>query len=317
MDQVREVLRYHHYSIRTEKTYCQWIERYIRFFNSKIHPKDMGKHEIELFLSHLAVEEHVAKATQDQAFNAIIFLYDKVLLIPIRDKIQATRSKKKKNMPTVLTPEEIKHLFKFINGTSLLMCQLVYASGLRNSELIRLRIHDLDFGNHQIVVRDGKGSKDRTTLFPELLHKPMNKHLEQVKALHESDLQNGLGEVYMPYALARKFPNADKSWIWQYVFPSKSISTDPRSGKKRRHHIHDNTPKSILSRANRYAKIPKRISPHVLRHSFATRLLEKGVNIRAVQEFLGHKNVSTTQIYTHVMNKKAMNYQSPIDDILD
>ncbi|MFQ5714171.1 MAG: integron integrase [Candidatus Scalinduaceae bacterium] len=315
LDQVREVLRYHHYSIRTEETYINWITKYIKYHNKK-HPKEMGKQEIETFLSHLAINQNVSKATQDQAFNALLFLYDKVLFIPIKDQIQATRAKKQKRIPIVLTPEEIKQLFQYLEGTNLLMCQIMYASGLRNIELIRLRVHDLDFSNQQIIVRDGKGNHDRTTLFPEPLHEPMTQHLKKIKAIHEHDIKNGYGEVYLPYALEKKFPNANKSWIWQYVFPSKTISKDPRSKKMRRHHLHENTLKKIMYQANQYAKIPKRVSPHVLRHSFATRLLEKGMNIRLVQEFLGHKDVSTTQIYTHVMNKKLQNIQSPIFDII-
>ena len=315
LDKVREVLRYHHYSFRTEETYINWITKYIKFHNKK-HPKEMGKHEIEAFLSHLATHRNVAKATQDQAFNALLFLYEKVIFIPIKHSIQATRSKKKKRIPIVMAPDEIKKLFQHLEGTALLMCQLMYGSGLRNIELIRLRVHDLDFKNHQLTVRDGKGNQDRITLFHESLHKPMKNHLERVKALHESDLENGYGEAYLPYALERKYKNANKSWIWQYIFPSKTISKDFRSHSKRRHHLHENTLNKILNKANQYAKIPKRISAHVLRHSFATRMLEKGTNIRIVQELLGHKDVSTTQIYTHVMNKKLMKYQSPLEDIL-
>jgi len=296
-----------------------WFKNGISYtikLHDKKHSKDMGKNEIEAFLSHLAMNLHVSKSTQDQAFNALIFLYNNVLFAPIQDEIQATRSKKPKRIPIVLTPDEIKKLFHYLKGTPLLMCQLMYASGLRTIELIRLRVHDLDFNNYQVIVRDGKGNEDRTTLFPKQLHSPVKQHLERVKNLHEHDLNNGFGEVYLPYALERKFPKANKSLIWQYIFPSKSISKDPRSGKMRRHHVHENTLKKTLSKANQYAKIPKRVSPRVLRHSFATRLLEKGMDIRSVQELLGHKDVSTTQIYTHVMNKKYQNYMNPIEDII-
>ena len=315
LDKVKEVLRYHHYSIRTEHTYTNWIIKYVKY-NNKKHPRNMGKHEIEKYLSHLAIDLNVAKSTQDQAFNALLFLYEKVLLMPIQDKIQATRSKKNPKLPVVLTPEEIKRLFQFLEGTPLLMCQLMYATGMRVIELIRLRVQDLDFQNYQIIVRDGKGNNDRSTIFPKQLHGYLHKHLEKVKLLHENDLDDGFGEVFLPYALNKKYPNASKSWVWQYVFPSKTISTDPRSGKKRRHHIFEGTVSKILYNANKYAKIPKRVSPHVLRHSFATRMLEKGKNIRLVQELLGHKDVSTTQIYTHVMNKDLKNIDSPIEDIL-
>ena len=314
LDQVREVLRYHHYAIRTEEAYINWIVKYVKFHNKK-NPKTMGKLEIEQFLTYLAKECNVSKSTQDQAFNALLFLHEKVIFQPIKDKIQASRAKKRKKIPTVLSIEEIKLLFKYMEDTPLLMCRIMYATGLRNIELIRLRIHALDFTNEQILVFDGKGNRDRTTLFPRPLHEPLMKHLERVKSLHKYDLEHGFGEVYLPNALEKKFKNAHKSWIWQYVFPSKSISTDPRSGKKRRHHIHENTLKQIIVRANRFAKIPKRISPHVLRHSFATHLLEKGIDIRTVQELLGHKDVSTTQIYTHVMNKSTLNEQSPIYNI--
>ena len=314
LDQVREVLRYHHYSIRTEEAYINWIVKYIKFHNKK-NPKNLGKLEIEQFLTNLAKEYIVSKSTQDQAFHALLFLYEKVIFQPIKDQIQAVRAKKNRKMPTVLSMEEIKILFKYLQDTPLLMCRLMYATGLRNIELIRLRINALDFENEQITVFDGKGNKDRTTLFPQPLHEPLIKHLERVKSLHQYDLENGFGEVYLPYAIEKKFRNAQRSWIWQYVFPSKVISTDPRSGKKRRHHIHENTLKQIIFRANRFAKIPKRISPHVLRHSFATHLLEKGIDIRIVQDLLGHKDISTTQIYTHVMNKSKINAQSPIYDI--
>lgn len=314
LDQVREVLRYHHYSIRTEESYVSWVLKYIKY-HSKKHPNTMGKKEIEDFLSHLAINLNVSKATQDQAFNALLFLYEKVLFIPIKNNIQATRSKKKKNLPVVLTKEEIKILFQYMEGTRHLMCLLMYGSGLRLIELIRLRVNDLDFKNSQIIVRDGKGNQDRTTLLPKSLHEQLYKHLERVKLIHEHDIKNGYGEVYLPYALERKYKNASKSWIWQYIFPSKTISKDPRSGKIRRHHIHENTIGKILTQANQYAKIPKRISPHVLRHSFATQMLETGTNIRIVQELLGHKDVSTTQIYTHVMNKSEI--KSPLEFLND
>ena len=314
IDQVREVLRYHHYSYRTEETYVKWIIRFIRF-NELKHPKTMGKHEVEKFLSYLASHRNVSKSTQNQALNAILFLYDKVLLLPINNKVEAARSKKQKRLPTVLTKKEMKTLIQYMDGTHLLMCKLMYASGLRAMELVRLRIQDLDFENHQIIVRDGKGNHDRSTIFPKPLHEPMKKHLLRVKQLHNQDLQNNLGEVYLPYALQRKFPQAGKSWIWQYVFPSKSIAKDPRADKIRRHHIHESTLQKIISQANTFAKVPKRISPHVFRHSFATHMLENGANIRLVQELLGHKDVSTTQIYTHVMNKDLRNIKSPLLDL--
>ena len=314
MDQVREVLRYHHYSIRTEEAYVRWILQFIRFHH-KQHPKNLGKTEIEGFLSYLASERHVAAATQNQAMNAIIFLYKRVLDMPIDDRIEALRAKKPKRLPTVLSRAEIRNLMSNMKGTNHLMAMLLYGSGLRLMECIRLRVMDIDFDNHLIVVRDGKGNKDRSTLLPEILQKKLKHHLVKVKNIHQQDLEDGFGEVYLPNALSIKLKGAAKSWHWQYVFPSRRLSVDPRSGITRRHHIDETTLQKAVANAAKKAEIGKRASCHTLRHSFATHLLEDGVNIRILQELLGHKDVSTTEIYTHVMNKGFSDVQSPLENL--
>ena len=316
LGQVREVLRYHHYAIRTEKAYVSWILQFIRF-NGTRHPREMGKPEIERFLSHLSVNRNVAAATQCQALNAIVFLYRDVLDMPVSDQLAPVKARKQKRLPTVLARDEVNRLIIAMKGTHRLMAKLMYGSGLRLMEVLRLRVHDLDFANKQIIVRDGKGNKDRSTLFPELLHKQVRAHLERVKALHEKDLNDGYGEVYLPNALAKKYPNAAKSWGWQYAFPSKSLSRDPRSHKTRRHHSHESGLQKAVKNASLDAEIVKRATCHTLRHSFATCLLEDGVNIRVLQELLGHKDVSTTEIYTHVMDKSFQNIDSPLQGLDD
>ncbi len=314
MDQVREVLRYHHYSIRTEEAYVRWILQFIHF-HKKQHPKNLGKTEIENFLSYLATDRQVAAATQNQAMNAIIFLYKRVLDMPIDDRIEALRAKKPKRLPTVLSRVEIRNLMSHMKGTNHLMAMLLYGSGLRLMECVRLRVMDIDFDNHLIVVRDGKGNKDRSTLLPEILLKKLKHHLVKVKKIHQQDLEEGYGEVYLPNALSTKLKKAAKSWKWQYVFPSQRLSVDPRSGKTRRHHIDETTLQKAVSNAAKKTEIVKRASCHTLRHSFATHLLEDGVNIRVLQELLGHKDVSTTEIYTHVMNKGFSDIQSPLENL--
>jgi integron integrase len=311
MDQVREVLRYHHYAIRTEQAYVGWILQFIRF-NGKRHPTQMRKPEIERFLSHLAMNRNVAPSTQNQAMNAILFLYKHVLDLPIEDEIQAIRSRKPKRLPTVLSRSEAALLINSLEGTVQLMAKLLYGSGLRLMEVLRLRVQDLDFANQQLLIRDSKGNKDRATLLPEPLHEPLIDHLSRVKALHDKDLLDGFGEVYLPHALSRKYPRAGKSWGWQYIFPSKNISVDPRSGVLRRHHVNESTLQKAVRAASNRANIAKRISCHSLRHSFATHMLEDGVNIRLLQELLGHSDVRTTEIYTHVMNKDIRQIKSPL-----
>ena len=313
MDQVRETLRFYHYAYNTEKSYTNWILKFIRF-NGKRHPKEMGKLEIERFLSHLAVNRDVAAATQNQAFNAIIFLYKKVLAMDVDFNLRATHANKRKNLPSVLNYEEVEKLIKCMSGTAKVLAGLMYGSGLRSLEVIRLRVQDLDFENKQIYVRNPKGGADRTTLFPDYLHKPLLKQIEKVKNLHERDLVAGYGEVYLPTAIRRKYKKASVSIGWQYLFPSKVRSADPRSGKVMRHHLYKTVLQKAIARAKEESGIIKRISPHTLRHSFATRLLEKGENIRVLQKLLGHKDVKTTEIYTHVMNKDHSGIISPLDD---
>ncbi|MFQ5587656.1 MAG: integron integrase, partial [Nitrospiria bacterium] len=311
MDQVRETLRYHHYAIRTEKTYMQWIIKFIKF-NDMRHPKEMGKSEIERFLSHLAIERHVAAATQRQAMNAVLFLYREVLHSPVDDEIAPVWAKKARRLPTVLSQHEVELLLRRIDGTHQLMAKLLYGSGLRLMEVVRLRVQDLDFSSRLIIVRDGKGNKDRATLLPVPLHTPLKNHLLRVRQLHDSDLKNGYGAVYLPNALMQKYPKAATTWGWQYVFPSKSRAKDPRDGVIRRHHAHETGLQKAVSAAKKSAGIVKRASCHTLRHSFATHLLESGVNIRVLQELLGHADVSTTEIYTHVLTQNLGGIQSPL-----
>ena len=313
MDQVRETLRFYHYAYSTEKSYVDWILKFIRFSGKK-HPKEMGKYEIERFLSHLAVNRNVAAATQNQAFNAIMFLYIKVLDMPMDLDIRARRTTKGKKLPTVLSKSEAKSLLSCMTGTAKTLAYLMYGSGLRSLEVVRLRIHDIDFDNNQIYVRNAKGDKDRTTIFPDALHQLIRVQIEVAKKLHDKDLAEGYGEVYLPDALSRKYSKANISLGWQYLFPSKVRSTDPRSGKVMRHHLYKTVLQKAVSNARREANIIKRISPHTLRHSFATHLLENGENIRVLQVLLGHNDVKTTEIYTHVMKTNHDSVRSPLDD---
>ncbi len=314
LDQLREVLRYHHYAYRTEQAYVSWVYKFIKFSGTR-HPKEMGKAEIEKFLSHLAMEKKVAAATQSQAMNAILFLYKEVLDMPVNDKLAPVKTRKPKKLPTVLTRGEVKRLFTTMDGIHLQMAKILYGGGLRLLEAIRLRVQDLDFGNKQIIVRDGKGNKDRSTLFPENLHPFLKAQLQKVKIMHEEDLKNGHGGVYLPEALSRKYRGASKAWVWQYVFPSKKLSLDPRGGETRRHHVNESGLQRAIYAASKNVGISKRVSPHTLRHSFATHLLESGVNIRMLQELLGRSDVSTTEIYTHVMNRDLSGIKSPLTEI--
>jgi len=315
MDQVREVLRYHQYAYRTEDTYGQWILRYIHFFGGQTHPRELGVKEVERFLSHLVVEGKVSASTQRQALNALVFLYREVLDLPIDGEIAPIRSKKQKRPPTVLTKEEVSCLLLRMEGTHLLMAKLLYGSGLRLMECIRLRIQDLDFGQGKIFVRGGKGGKDRTTIFPRNIQEELKIHVERVVTLHHRDLEEGFGEVYLPHALAKKYPNAPRETNWQYLFPSKKRSIDPRSGREMRHHVLESGLQKAVKKALRQTNIHKRATCHTLRHSFATHLLEGGVNIRTLQELLGHADLKTTEIYTHVMQHNLDTLKSPLDSL--
>lgn len=313
MDQVREVLRYYHYAYRTEQTYCQWILRFIYFFGGKTHPKLLGTKDVEKFLSHLTSNRKVSASTQRQALNALVFLYRYVLDKPLENDISPVRSKRHPRPPTVLTKGEIHSLFSSMDGKHLLMARLIYGAGLRLMECIRLRIKDVDFGQNLIFVRGGKGGKDRTTLLPGAIREEMRTHIEAVKTLHHHDLEEGFGEVSIPEGLSRKYRNAGREIGWQWVFPSRDRSKDPRSGKVMRHHVLESGLQKAVKRASMRAGITKNAGCHTLRHSFATHMLEGGTNIRMLQELLGHANVKTTEIYTHVMSKDIRQLQSPLD----
>jgi integron integrase len=314
LDQVRDVIRKKHYSIRTEQAYVNWIRQYMLFHRNR-HPKDMGEKEISEYLSHLATDRKVAARTQNQALNAIVFLYKHVLRIDLGDFGHMERAKKPERLPTVMTKAEVNRVLATMSGTYGLMTKLIYGSGLRLMECVRLRVKDIDLDRSQVIIRDGKAMKDRMTMLPEQSRPFLLEHLGRVKTMHERDVQKGLGEVYLPFALERKYPSAAREWGWQYVFPSERISEDPRSGKTRRHHINESGLQRAVQKAARSAGLSKPISPHTFRHSFATHLLEAGYDIRTVQELLGHKNVSTTMIYTHVLKKGGMGVQSPLDTI--
>ncbi len=312
LDQVRAKIRLKHYSLRTEQAYVDWIKRYIRH-HGKRHPREMGAVEVEAFLTHLAVAGRVAASTQNQAKSALLFLYREVLALelPWLDNIQRARAPKR--LPVVLTRDEVQALLCGLHGTHWLVASLLYGTGMRIMECLRLRVKDVDFARGEILVRDGKGFKDRVTMLPSTLAAPLRDHLVQVKALHDRDLGNGGGETGLPYALDRKYPGAGRQWAWQYVFPSASLSTDPRSGAVRRHHLLDQAIQRALRQALRDAGLTKPATPHTLRHSFATHLLEGGYDIRTVQELLGHSDVSTTMIYTHVLNRGGRGVASPLD----
>lgn len=314
LDLMRETIRLKHYSLRTEETYCDWAKRYILFHNKR-HPKEMGLPEIEAFLSHLATELHVASSTQNQALSALLFLYRQVLKIELDPgEIDAVRAKKPQRLPIVLTNEEVISVIENIAPQIRLPSQLLYGSGLRLSECLRLRVKDVDFNYLQIIVRGGKGFKDRRTILPESLVEFLKTHLQLVKNIHHQDLSGGYGSVYLPHAIERKYPSAHQEWIWQYVFPANRLSIDPRSGVTRRHHLSDSALQKAVRSAAKLSRVNKHVTPHTFRHSFATHLLEAGYDIRTVQELLGHKDVKTTMIYTHVLNKGVLAVRSPLDE---
>lgn len=309
LDQVTERLRLKHYSRRTEEAYLAWIRRYI-LFHQKRHPRDLGVPEIEAFLTDLAVHHNVAASTQNQALCALIFLYREVLALDLPGLIDAVRAKKPKRLPTVLTTTEVRLVIARMTGTRRLIAQMLYGSGLRVLECLRLRVKDIDFEQRSILVRDGKGMNDRITMLPEIIIPDLQRHLQKVNLLHEEDLAAGYGSVYLPFALAEKYPNAQHEWMWQYVFPASKPSTDPRSGLTQRHHLDERWVQKAVRQA---AGITKHVGCHTFRHSFATHLLENGYDIRTVQELLGHKDVATTMIYTHVLNRGGRAVRSPLD----
>lgn len=312
LDQVSDKLRVKHYSIRTEQAYVGWIKRYI-FFHDKRHPKDMGARDIEAFLTHLAVAGKVSASTQNLAKSSILFLYREVLEIQLPWLDNVTQAKAPKRLPVVLTASEVQAVLSRLTGTHALIASLLYGGGLRLMEAVRLRVKDVEFARHEILVREGKGFKDRVTMLPETVAATLKAHLVKVKALHNEDLVQGFGEVYLPFALDKKYPKAGCEWGWQYVFPSKNLSVDPRSGKTRRHHVDEKGVQRAVKQAVRDADLTKPATPHTLRHSFATHLLQAGYDIRTVQELLGHSDVSTTMIYTHVLNKGGKGVISPLD----
>ena len=312
LDQVRDVIRRKHYSIRTEQAYIDWIKRFI-IYHRKRHPGEMAEEEVAEFLTHLARDLNVAASTQNQALSALLFLYQEVLKHEIGWLEKVERAKKPPKLPVVLSRGEVKEIFRHLHGVPKLMAGLLYGSGLRLMECVRLRIKDIDFALAQITVRDAKGGKDRVTMLPLNLSEPLRRHLSRVKAQHEQDVEDGFGSVHLPFSLARKSPNAAGEWAWQYVFPSSRLSIDPRSGQKQRHHIAEGVLQSALKRAVDAAGIVKRANCHSLRHSFATHLLTKGYDIRTVQELLGYKDVSTTMIYTQVLNRPGIGVKSPLD----
>lgn len=312
LDRMRAEIRLRHYSIRTEETYVDWARRFI-LFHGKRHPAEMGAEEVRDFLSHLVSERNVSASTQSQAKSALLFLYREVLGVELPWLDEVVSAKAAKRLPVVLTQTEVRRLLGGTSGTMGLIIALLYGTGMRLMEGLRLRVKDVEFARREIIVREGKGNKDRVTVLPENLILPLQRHLEKVKALHERDLEAGAGAVYLPDALAVKYPNAARSWGWQYVFPSSVRSVDPRTGMERRHHVHEASVQRAVREAARLADIHKPVTPHVLRHSFATHLLQAGYDIRTVQELLGHKDVSTTMIYTHVLNKGGRGVVSPLD----
>jgi integron integrase len=313
LDEVRRHIRLKHYSIRTEEAYVHHVKRFV-LFHHKRHPQEMGVPEIRQYLLHLASYDHVSASTQNQALSALLFLYREVLGRDLAYVDGIERAKRPQRVPVVLSREEVRRLLAQLAGTEHLLASLLYGAGLRVLECVRLRVKDVDFAYQQIVIRDGKGEKDRRTMLPAALVGPLQRQLARARLLYEEDVQRGYGNVYLPYALARKYPNATREWGWQWVFPAGKLSVDPRSGQTRRHHISADVLQIAVKKGIKQAGISKRASCHTLRHSFATHLLEAGYDIRTIQELLGHSDVSTTMIYTHVLNRGGKGVRSPIDD---
>jgi len=312
LEQVSDVIWIKHYSYKTEKSYIGWIKRYILFHNKR-HPKEMGSAEIEAFLTHLAVEENVAASTQNQALNAILFLYREVIKQELDLQVDAVRAKRSRYIPTVLTKEEVLAIINNLSGVYQLLVKLLYGTGLRQTECLQLHVKDIDFAQKQVIAKDGKGMESRGTMLPTSLIEELQFNLQIVKRLHQQDLEKDYGSVYLPFALERKYKNADREWIWQFVFPSDRISQDPRSEIIRRHHLHESGLQKAFKQAVKMAGVAKRVSCHTFRHSFATHLLRDGYDIRTVQELLGHKDIKTTMSYTHVLNRGCKRVRSPLD----
>ncbi|MEA2176668.1 MAG: hypothetical protein QOD00_4260, partial [Blastocatellia bacterium] len=312
LEQIRHHIRLKHYSIRTEEAYVGIVKRFI-LYHRKRHPLEMGVEEIRAYLSHLVTEGKVSASTQNQALAALLFLYREVLdrELPWIEGVE--RARQPRRVPTVLTRQEVQGIFSHLSGVQHLMASLLYGSGLRVMECVRLRVKDIDFGYRQITVRDGKGEKDRRTMLPQSLVVPLKRQLEFARLTHEDDLEHGCGNVNLPYALERKYPSAAREWGWRWAFPASKLSVDPRSGQRRRHHISEDILQTAVKRAIKASGISKRASCHTLRHSFATHLLEDGYDIRTIQELLGHSDVSTTMIYTHVLNRGGKGVRSPLD----
>ncbi len=314
LDQDRDQIRLKHYSIRTERVYCEWIKRYVRFHNYR-HPLEMGAPEVEAFLSDLAVRRDVSASTQNQALAALLFLYKQVLKQDLPWLGEVVRAKKPARLPVVLSISEVQQVLGLLNGEVGLIARLLYGGGLRLMEGVRLRIKDVDFSRNEIVIRDGKGQKDRVTVMPASLVAPLKQHVARTRVIHQLELADGRGDVYLPDALARKYPSAPWEWAWQYVFPASGLSVDPRSGSVRRHHLDEKRMQRAFKRAVKESGLAKLATPHTLRHSFATHLLESGQDTRTVQELLGHADVKTTMIYTHVLNRGGLAVLSPLDRI--
>jgi integron integrase len=312
LDRLRLELCAGHYSCRTEETYVHWVRRFI-FFHHLRHPVEMGEVEINAFLTHLAVKGNVSASTQNQALSALLFLYRRVIGRQVGDLGEVIRARKPKRLPVVMTREEVKTLLTALSGDKWLMASLMYGAGLRLMECLRLRVQDIDFFRNEILVRDGKGAKDRITMLPESLKVPLQEHFKKVRAIHEKDLADGWGRVLLPDALERKYPNAPIEWRWQWVFPQENRWKNTRSGEEGRHHVHETILQRAVKEASGKAGLVKHVSCHTFRHSFATHLLEAGYNIRTIQELLGHKDVNTTMIYTHVLNKGGQGVRSPMD----
>jgi integron integrase len=314
LERVRDAIRVRHLSLRTEKAYLYWIRQYI-LFHGKRHPQEMAEPEINAFLTHLAVGKGVSPSTQTQALCALLFLYRNLLDREVGELDGLVRARRRRKLPVVLTREEVKSALVHLRGADHLFMALLYGTGMRLMEGLRLRVKDIDFSLNQVLIRDGKGAKDRVTMLPASLKQALSDHLKTVKKVHDQDLRAGHGSVHLPYALARKYPRAATEWGWQYVFPAPELSTDPRSGASRRHHLHERGIQRAFRDAVRKAGIVKPATPHTLRHSFATHLLVGGYDIRTVQELLGHQSVKTTMIYTHVLNRGGQGVQSPVDTL--